>query len=355
MLTPSHKHAIKMVALVTLFLVGVGVMLYPFVSNAIYQHRANASLADLTLAVSEGDPHAYDAELERAAEYNKVLVGQTVPDVFAIREGTTDPEYESFLNVRGDQVMGSVEIPVIAVRLPIYHYSTEESLAKGCGHIFGSSLPVGGASTHAVITAHRGLPAAKLFTDLDQLVKGDRFYVKTLDRVLAYEVDQIEVVKPTETRSLAIRRGEDLVTLVTCTPYGVNTDRLLVRGHRVPYVEADEKVPVVRHGTYWLHKLLEVACVAFGVGLAVGVRALVVRHGKGTGSDAGSSVRGAGAHARAQQGAPSTGRTTGSHAAHAAYSRPSAGAGTHTRAARHMAPPRGGAHRNASEKGDYDA
>ena len=177
-----------MVALVTLFLVGVGVMLYPFVSNAIYQHRANASLADLTLAVSEGDPHAYDVEIERAAEYNKVLVGQTVPDVFAIREGTTDPEYESFLNVRGDQVMGSVEIPVIAVRLPIYHYSTEESLAKGCGHIFGSSLPVGGASTHAVITAHRGLPAAKLFTDPSLAPTFSQVRVKGFSLVISRKV-----------------------------------------------------------------------------------------------------------------------------------------------------------------------
>ena len=334
----DRKHTAKMVALVTLFLIGIGVMGYPFVSNLIYQHRANANLAELTAAVSQGDPQAYEAEIERAAAYNEVLVGQTVPDVFAIREGTTDPEYESFLNVRGDLVMGSVEIPVIHAHLPIYHYSTEESLEKGCGHIFGSSLPVGGESTHAVITAHRGLPTAKLFTDLDQLQNGDRFYLKVLDRTLAYEVDHIEVVKPTETRSLAIQRGEDLVTLVTCTPYGVNTDRLLVRGHRVPYTEADESKPVARHGKYWLHVLLEVACVALGIALAVGVRALVMRRGN-------KPELAVGKHARITAEVPDD--APPHVAAHARTE-------TRTRAARYMASLLEDDD-SASERDDYDA
>ena len=171
--------------------------------------------------------------------------------------------------------MGKVEIPVISATLPIYHYSTEESLLKGCGHIFGSSLPVGGSDSHAVITAHRGLPAAKLFTDLDQVEVGDRFYITVLDEVLAYEVDNIEVVKPEETRSLAIQRGEDLVTLVTCTPYGVNTDRLLVRGHRVPYEPEEEKKFVHPHPKFALTIFVQVACIFAGAAAAIGLRKLV--------------------------------------------------------------------------------
>ena len=340
MLTSAQKHKIRIAAFAVLFAIGVGVMGYPFVSNAIYQHRANEQLKQLAVAVQNGDPAAYEAEIKKAEAYNQVLVGQTVPDVFAIREGTTDPEYESFLNVKGDQIMGLVEIPVIRVHLPIYHYSTEESLKKGCGHIFGSSLPVGGASTHAVITAHRGLPQAKLFTDLDQLKAGDRFYVKVLDRTLAYEVDHIEVVEPTETRSLAIQRDEDLVTLVTCTPYGVNTDRLLVRGHRVPYEEAEEQKPVARHGKYWLHLLLEVACVAAGVGLAVGVRALLKRRNN-------EPAVAVGRHARPTAGAHGEGASQHE----AALIRTE----TRTRAARHMASLLGGDAEDANEKGDYDA
>lgn len=138
-------------------------------------------------------------------------------------------------------MIGTIQIPVIDVSLPIFHYSTEETLLKGCGHIFGSSLPVGGAITHAVITAHRGLPAAKLFTDLDQVEEGDLIYLYVLGHVLAYEVDRTSVVLPTQVDSLEIVEGRDVLTLLTCTPYAVNTHRLLVHAHRVPYVpEADD-------------------------------------------------------------------------------------------------------------------
>ena len=276
---------IRLAVLTLAFAVGVGIAVYPFVCNFFYQQRANKQLEELTAAVDKGDAAAYEAEIASAEEYNQLLVGQTVPDVFAIREGTTDETYEGFLNVLGDNVMGSIEIPVIGVNLPIYHYSTEESLLKGCGHIFGSSLPVGGDNSHAVITAHRGLPAAKLFTDLDQVEIGDRFYLKVLDRTLAYEVDNIEVVEPSETRSLAIQPGEDLVTLVTCTPYGVNTDRLLVRGHRVPYNGPEEVQAVVPHASRLLAILKELACVVVGAGLALGLRMLWARAGVGRQTD----------------------------------------------------------------------
>ena len=136
-------------------------------------------------------------------------------------------------------MMGALEIPAIGENLPVFHYTTEEALQKGVGHLFGSSLPVGGEGTHAVLSAHRGLPAAKLFTDLPLLKEGDVFYLHMLDDILAYEVDQILTVKPKEVGELAITEGKDYVTLVTCTPYGVNSHRILVRGHRIPFVEEE--------------------------------------------------------------------------------------------------------------------
>ena len=149
--------------------------------------------------------------------------------------------------------------------LPIYHTTSEEALEKGVGHLQSSGLPVGGESTHCVLSAHRGLPSASLFTDLDQLAEGDKFFIHVLDRTMAYQVDQILVVEPTQTESLSITSGEDLVTLVTCTPYGVNTHRLLVRGHRVPYDPADEATADASQSIftqYWLWILLGLATVA---------------------------------------------------------------------------------------------
>ena len=265
------------VALAVLFLVGFCIFMYPFVNNWHYQNVADDIIAQYGNAVDADANADYDAAFARAQKYNERLVGQTVPDVFAIREGTTDEEYESYLNVMGNGMMGVVEIPAIGVRLPIYHYSTAASLEKGAAHIFGSSLPVGGESSHSVVTAHRGLPAAEMFSNLDQLVEGDRFFLRILDRTLAYEVDNIEVVAPSETRSLAIERGSDLCTLVTCTPYGVNTDRLLVRGHRVPYQEAEELKAVMPHASAGVRVAKQVACVVLGVALALGLRALLGR------------------------------------------------------------------------------
>ena len=252
-----------------LFVVGLCIAAYPFASNWYYQTHVDDLIVAYDQTAQAGDSQEFAIAFEQAREYNKDLVGQTVPDVFAIREGTTDAEYESQLNIMGNLMMGYIEIPVIDVHLPIYHYSDEKSLLKGCGHIFGSSLPVGGESSHAVITAHRGLPAAELFSDLDQVRKGDRFFLKVLDQTLAYEVDRIEVVEPSDTRSLAIERGSDYVTLVTCTPYGVNTDRLLVRGKRVDFTPGDE----LADGGFRLQRMIgllaRILAVAAGVALAV--------------------------------------------------------------------------------------
>lgn len=191
----------------------------------------------------------YDAELQKAEAYNEALLPSILPDSFAVAAASDkeDQSYMDALNIAGDKMMGIVEIPKIDIKLPIYHTTDENVLKQAAGHLEGSSLPIGGKSTHAVISAHRGLPSASLFTDLDQLEEGDHFLIHVLNETLCYEVDKISVVKPEETSSLAVEEGKDLVTLLTCTPYGVNTERLLVRGHRVPYVEqevADEKTPL---------------------------------------------------------------------------------------------------------------
>ena len=228
-----------------IFLAGLSLLLYPFVANQWNNYRQKQLISNYEQVVSDKEAAEgidYDAERKKAEEYNEALLPCVLPDSFALAESSgVDPVYMNTLNIAGDEMMGSVEIPKINIKIPIYHTTEEEVLNKGAGHLEGSSLPVGGANTHAVISAHRGLPSASLFTDLDQLKEGDHFLIHVLNETLCYEVDKIFVVKPEETSSLAVEEGKDLVTLLTCTPYGVNTERLLVRGHRVPYVEEEVK------------------------------------------------------------------------------------------------------------------
>lgn len=228
-----------------IFLAGLSLLLYPFVANQWNNYRQKQLISGYEQVVSEKEAAEgidYDAERKKAEDYNEALLPCVLPDSFALAESSgVDPVYMNTLNIAGDEMMGSVEIPKINIKIPIYHTTEEEVLNKGAGHLEGSSLPVGGANTHAVISAHRGLPSASLFTDLDQLKEGDHFLLHVLDETLCYEVDKISVVKPEDTSALAVEDGQDLVTLLTCTPYGVNTERLLVRGHRVPYVEEEVK------------------------------------------------------------------------------------------------------------------
>lgn len=227
-----------------IFLAGLSLLLYPFVANQWNNYRQKQLISGYEQVVSDKEAAEgidYDAERKKAEDYNEALLPCVLPDSFALAESSgVDPVYMNTLNIAGDEMMGSVEIPKINIKIPIYHTTEEDVLNKGAGHLEGSSLPVGGANTHAVISAHRGLPSASLFTDLDQMKVGDHFLIHVLDETLCYEVDKISVVKPEDTTALAVEDGQDLVTLLTCTPYGVNTERLLVRGHRVPYVE--EKV-----------------------------------------------------------------------------------------------------------------
>ena len=233
---PMRKNRKKYIGFILLFLVGLSILLYPTVSNMWNKYRDSQLISKYSSSVSSDNNSEKLQEMWKAAEeYNKQIKQESVPDAFSVRDGQTDPVYESLLNLNGDSMMGYVEIPVIGESIPIYHYTTEESLEKGAGHLFGSSLPVGGPDTHCIISAHRGLPSAKLFTDLNLVKEGDVFYLHVLNRVLAYEVDQIQTVLPEETSSLAITEGEDYVTLVTCTPYAVNTHRILVRGHRTTH------------------------------------------------------------------------------------------------------------------------
>lgn len=246
----AMKRRIFDVIRILILLVALSVLLYPTVSNYLYEKNSSRAVSlydDKAKALSEAEQQEM---LQKAAAYNQKLAesSMAITDPFSGTEDLSE-EYRTLLNVEDNGMMGYIRIPKIDVELPIYHGTSEPVLQVGAGHISTTSLPVGGASTHAVLTGHRGLPSKRLFTDLDQIVEGDIFYLKVLNETLAYKVDQILTVLPHETEALQIAEGEDYVTLVTCTPYGVNTHRLLIRGHRIPYVEAVAAVPdEIDHG-----------------------------------------------------------------------------------------------------------
>ena len=223
---------------VLIFIAGLSLLLYPYISNKWNTYRQSQLITEYGDAIEQiKDEIDYTKEWESAHEYNKGLLPSILPDSFAIAaaQGEPDEAYLAELNLLGDGMMGKVEIPKIDIEIPIYHTTSEEVLQIAAGHLEGSSLPVGGKDTHAVISAHRGLPSASLFTDLDRLEIGDHFLIHVLDKTLCYQVDQILVVEPADTSSLKVEPGRDLVTLLTCTPYGVNSHRLLVRGFQVDY------------------------------------------------------------------------------------------------------------------------
>ena len=233
------KRDFSTVILILVFLVGLSLLLYPSVSdywNSFHQSRAIATYAE---QVANIDNDRYAQLWEDARAYNQTLVGKQ--NRFQISEEERET-YESLLNVGGNGIIGYIEIAKIGCSLPIYHGTDEGVLQIAVGHIEGTSLPTGGESTHCVISGHRGLPSAKLFTDLDKLIAGDTFVLRVLDETLTYEVDQILIVEPYELDALEIEEGRDYCTLVTCTPYGINTHRLLVRGHRV--ANAEEAVQI---------------------------------------------------------------------------------------------------------------
>lgn len=224
-----------------LFGIALMLMMYPFIANYLFEHKTDSVVDSVQQTAEKLDDSEQKAEIEKVMRYNESLANGHVVLTDPFKEEKTEEdtaEYESLLNLTNDGVMGTVEIPLINVSLPIYHGTSDAILKKGAGHLQGTSLPVGGASTHTVITGHTGLSNAKLFTDLTELDKGDIFFLEVMGEKLAYQVDQIKVVLPTEMDDLKIVPGEDYCTLLTCTPYGVNTHRLLVRGKRTDYQEA---------------------------------------------------------------------------------------------------------------------
>ena len=227
--------------LLLVFVIGFSLLLYPTFSdwwNSMHQSRAVASYVE---KVADIDSDKYEQLWNDAWDYNTSLMGKK--NNYVLDEKQKE-EYNHLLDIGGTGVMGYIEIPIIGVTLPIYHGTDEAVLQIAIGHLEWTSLPVGGESSHCVVSGHRGLPSARLFTDLDKLVVGDIFMFRVLDEILTYEVDQILIVKPHETEALMIEQGKDLCTLVTCTPYGINSHRLLVRGHRVENVEEAKSVRV---------------------------------------------------------------------------------------------------------------
>lgn len=229
----KRKH-ISTIFIILIFLVGLGFISYPTVSNLWNQAHQSRAIATYSKQVEKLDDSENKKMLKAARKYNKSLLKKSDHWKLSKKE---KKKYESLLDVSGTGIMGYIEVPKIDCSLPIYHGTDEGALQIAIGHLEGSSLPVGGKSTHCVLSGHRGLPSARLFTDLDQMEEGDIFILNILGRKLAYEVDQIKVVLPEEMSDLEIEEGKDLCTLVTCTPYGINTHRLLVRGHRTEYVE----------------------------------------------------------------------------------------------------------------------
>mgnify|MGYP003100117140 FL=1 len=224
------KNKLINIFLILALVAGLSLLLYPTVSDYWNSLHASQAVASYDQAVKSMDEGKYDELLQRAGQYNRDLFLRGT--LFALTDEERE-DYNSQLDIDGSGVMGYIEIPTIKVSLPIYHGTSDDVLQVAVGHLEWSSLPVGGESTHCVLSGHRGLPSAKLFTNLDQLAEGDLFVIRTLDEVLTYEVDRILIVLPSELQALAAEEGKDLCTLVTCTPYGVNSHRMLVRGHRV--------------------------------------------------------------------------------------------------------------------------
>lgn len=269
------KQKILTILAILVFLAGISLLAYPAVSNLLYEKEQEELMEHYDSIVGENltaDEQA--TELQECREYNRGLLqgGVLLTDPFDMSQ--LDPSampYAGLLNVDQEGGMAYLRIPAIDVELMIYHGTEEEVLQKGVGHLQGSSLPVGGTGTHCVLSAHTGLNDKKLFTDLDQLENGDIFYIHVLGEILAYQVDQIRVVLPEETEDLKINAREDYVTLVTCTPYGINTHRLLVRGTRVPYEEEREQSEGTLRKGSWLEQYRLAAFAGLAVVLAAAV------------------------------------------------------------------------------------
>ena len=230
----KKKGSLSTIILILVFFAGLSLLLYPTVSDYWNSFHSTRAIAQYGEQVANMDEEAYQKLWDEAELYNRSLIDDTGRFLMT---GEEREQYDALLAVTESGIMGYIEIPKIEVELPIYHGTAESVLQIAVGHVEGSSLPAGGAGTHCVLSGHRGLPSARLFTDLDELVEGDIFILQVLDRTLSYEIDQILIVDPSDVEALEIDKDQDYCTLVTCTPYGINTHRMLVRGHRIENID----------------------------------------------------------------------------------------------------------------------
>ena len=286
------RRSTTIIVAVIMFLLALGLTLYPLVANYVNQKYASRVHTAYVDVIEQVDDTTLQEARELAIRYNEVITpGSTTLESYskeAILSASED--YEHQLNVTGDGIMGYIEIPKINVNLPIYHGTGSDSLDRGVGHLLGSSLPVGGESTHAILTGHSGMASQKMFTDLVQVEVGDVFYLHILDETLAYQVQELNTILPHDTSLLGISEGEDLCTLITCTPYGVNTHRLLVTGSRIPYEEAEtiveETVQEELPRSSWEEKYIfglvvgvfAALILALVIGIVIQIRKIVAEH-----------------------------------------------------------------------------
>lgn len=238
------KQKIRTICLILLLIAGIALLVYPYAGFWFSKQNQSYVVQEYDDSLERMTAAQLAAEWERAVAYNAVLSTSTLYDPFASGQDEMDANYLSMLSINDNGIMSRIRIPKIDVDLPVFHGTSQTVLQKGVGHLEGSALPVGGEGTHAVLTGHTGLNNAKLFTDLTELVVGDEFYIQTLNQILAYRIDQITVIEPADTGTLEPAAGRDYVTLITCTPYGINSHRLLVRGERIDYTpeEIEERI-----------------------------------------------------------------------------------------------------------------
>ena len=273
----KRKNTIIIICFIIVILLGAGAAAYPLIASINNERTQSLVQTEYEEKLQQLDTSEIDAALAAAREYNKTISTVQIEDVDKIKADL--PPYEDLLNLANNGIMGYIMIPAINIDLPIYHGTTGAAMEKGAGHMEGTSLPVGGIGTHAVISAHSGMASAKLFTDLDKLKLGDMFFITVCNQKLAYEVDNIAVVEPTDIDLIRIDTQQDYVTLLTCTPYGVNTHRLLVRGHRVEMAEeaiAEVEEKAEPAASTWIEKYEQGILIGVAIFLGLLLIALLV-------------------------------------------------------------------------------
>ena len=273
----KRKNTIIIICFILVILLGAGAAAYPLIASINNEHAQSLVQVEYEEKLEQLDTSEIDAALAAAREYNKTISTVQIEDIDKLKAEL--PPYEDLLNLANNGIMGYIEIPAIDIDLPIYHGTTGAAMEKGAGHMEGTSLPVGGIGTHAVISAHSGMASAKLFTDLDKLEIGDIFIITVCNQKLAYEVDNIAVVEPTDIDLIRIDTQQDYVTLLTCTPYGVNTHRLLVRGHRVEMAEeaiAEVEEKAEPTASTWIEKYEQGILIGVAIFLGLLLIALLV-------------------------------------------------------------------------------